>query len=239
MSSRFSNPSNDVGACRHVAHMTVSAPELLIGDVTVLSEPEGFGAFADRISIEIGGAERAWHCNEPRPFDPPHALIIARDIVNVGIDSPYDVLSRTSNRIDRFLFAARLLTGGTVNTMCKVLGPKSSLAPLSPSLRLAQGRYLAMPTLLRRPVRLTPDDASKLARLRRFDRSGASGPCRQDRDVARRGLQKVQHHAINKGSRMIRLPFPFVSADLHVHSQMVGGPRRTRTTDILVVSEAL
>ena len=107
---------------RHVVHLTTSTnAEIRIGDVIVVPDSEGFGGLTNRIQQEIRGAARAWNGNGPRPYDPPHALLITREC---GEDiNPYDVDVRLSARLDRFLLLARLLTSGTVQSARPPRGP--------------------------------------------------------------------------------------------------------------------
>jgi hypothetical protein len=111
--------SYDIVCCRHVSHLTTeSGGEVQLGEVTVVPEPEQWGGLIKRVQREISGAPRAWNREDPRPYDPPHSLLVIRE--STDDPDPYAVESRLSGRLERFLLLARLLTAGTVQSTYEV-----------------------------------------------------------------------------------------------------------------------
>jgi hypothetical protein len=142
---------------RHVSHLTTtSGDELQIGDITVVPEPEEWGGLVDRIQHEIRGAAQAWNREDPRPYDPPHSLLIIREVTDDS--DPYEVVNRLSGRLGRFLLLARLLTAGTVQTTYEVSGMTTMVARMRP--QMSSSRKGLLDTPVRRTVRLTGDEAT-------------------------------------------------------------------------------
>jgi hypothetical protein len=147
---------------RHVSHLTTtSGDELQIGDITVVPEPEEWGGLVDRIQDEIRGAGQAWNRDDPRAYDPPHSLLIIRELTEDS--DPYEVVSRLSGRLERFLLLARLLTAGTVQTTYQVSGMTTLMARMRPQLGSFRNGLLDTP--VRRTVRLTGDEATAFETL--------------------------------------------------------------------------
>ena len=152
----------EVVCCRHVSHLTTaSGREAQVGDVTVVPEPEGFGGLVRRIQDEISGAARAWNRDDPRPYDPPHSLLIIRETTEDP--APYEVGDRLSGKLERFLLLARLLTAGTVQSTYEVSGTTTLVAPINPLMRAF--RKGSFDLLVRRTVRLTGDEGEAFAAL--------------------------------------------------------------------------
>ncbi|WP_410593660.1 hypothetical protein [Amycolatopsis sp. lyj-23] len=143
---------------RHVSHLTTAGnAEIQIGDITIIPEPEDAHRFlADRIRREIPGAPRAWNRDLPRPFDPPHALLLIRETTDAA--DPYVVRSRLSAKLERFLLLARLLTAGTVQSDYESSGMTTLIACMNPQIHTS-GKGM-LDTLVRRTVRLTGDEAA-------------------------------------------------------------------------------
>jgi hypothetical protein len=145
-------------ACaRHVSHLTTaSGSETQIGDITIVPEPDDAHSFlADRIRREIPSAPRAWNRELPRPYDPPHALLIIRESTNAA--DPYAVRRQLSAKLDRFLLLARLLTAGTVQSDYEASGMTTLIASMDPQLQTSNKGILDI--LVRRTVRVTGDEA--------------------------------------------------------------------------------
>jgi hypothetical protein len=154
--------SYEMVCIRHVSHLTTtSGDELQIGDVTVVPEPEERGGLLDRIQNEIRGAAQAWNREDPRPYDPPHSLLIIRELTDDP--DPYKVVSRLSARLGRFLFLARLLTAGTVQTTYEVSGMTTLVARMRP--QMSSSRKGLLDTPVRRTVRLTGDESAAFETL--------------------------------------------------------------------------
>jgi hypothetical protein len=154
--------SNEIVCCRHVSHLTTtSGAEVQIGEVAVVPEPQQWGQLVARIEREINGAARAWNRDDPRPYDPPHSLLITREISDDP--EPYEVANRLSARIERFLFLARLLTAGTVQSAYEVSGTTTLIARMNPLMSTFRKGWLD--ALVRRTVRLTGDEGAAFEAL--------------------------------------------------------------------------
>lgn len=154
--------SYEVVCCRFVSHLTTATgAEVRIGDVTVVPEPEDQGRLERRIQEEIQGTASAFNREEPRPYDPPHALLITREETDDG--DPYAVSRRLSRRIERFLLLARLLTAGTVQSYYEVTGMTTLVARMGPE--MGTFRKGVLDTLVRRTVRLGGDEGSAFEKL--------------------------------------------------------------------------
>ncbi|CRK56787.1 hypothetical protein [Alloactinosynnema sp. L-07] len=152
----LSSASYEVVSARHVAHLTTTTGnEAQIGEITVVPEPKGFGGLTRRIQREISGAARAWPTGDPRPYNPPHALLITRETSTDP--APYQVVERLSDRFDRFLLIARLLTAGTARTVYEVSGMTTLVSRIDPFMNIvARGQRRS---LFRRTVRLTGNES--------------------------------------------------------------------------------
>jgi hypothetical protein len=154
--------SNEIVCCRHVSHLTTtSGAEVQVSDVIVVPEPEQRGELVARIQREVRGAPRAWNRDDPRPYDPPHSLLITREISDDP--EPYEVANRLSARLERFLLLARLLTAGTVQSAYEVSGTTTLVARMNPLMSTFRKGWLD--ALVRRTVRLTGDEGAAFAAL--------------------------------------------------------------------------
>jgi hypothetical protein len=154
--------TDEIVCCRHVAHLTTTAgDEVTVGDVTIVPEGEiGRGERAGRIAREIAGAARAWNRDDPRPYGPPHSLLIVREISG---GEPYSVAERLGQRLDRFLLLARLLTAGTVQSTYEISGATTLVARMNPLMR--EFRFRQFGGLVRRTVRLSGAEGPAFAAL--------------------------------------------------------------------------
>jgi hypothetical protein len=140
-------PTYEVVCCRFVSHLaTDNNAEITLGDVTVVPEPEGFGGLTERIAREIAGGWGAFNRDDPRPYDPLHAILIARE--RTKDHEPYEVAQRLSNKLERFLLLARLFSAGTVYSVFEVRGMTTLVSRMSPYMTLFRGSR----TLVRRTV---------------------------------------------------------------------------------------
>jgi hypothetical protein len=139
---------------------TTSGEEAQLNDVTVVPETE-MRELTDRIQREVRGAARVWNRDDPRPHAPPHSLLIVREIS----DDPaaYDVAERLSHRLERFLFLARLLTAGTVQSVYEIAGATTLVARMNPIMNTFRAGWFG--GLVRRTVRLSGDEAEAFAAL--------------------------------------------------------------------------
>ncbi len=162
---------------RHVSHLTSSTEsEIQLGDITVVPEPADWGGLTDRVQHEIVGAAQAWNRDDPRPYGPPHSLLIAREVTaDPDIEA---VTYRLSARISRFLLLTRLLTAGTTYTNYELVGLTTRVARMRPQMKESQGGLFGgMP--IRRTAKLSEANASAFAKL---------GVALDDADVRREGM---------------------------------------------------
>jgi hypothetical protein len=77
--------------------------------------------------------------------------------------APYEVANHLSARLERFLFLARLLTAGTVQSAYEISGPTTLVARVNPLMSTFRKGWLD--ALVRRTVRLTGDEGPAFAAL--------------------------------------------------------------------------
>jgi hypothetical protein len=147
--------TNEIVCCRHLAHLTTtSGDEVQIGEVTVVPETERRRDLMHRIQEEVRGAASAWNRDDPRPFAPPHSLLIIREISDDP--EPYEIAARLSRRLDRFLFLARLLSAGTVQSTYEISGAPTLIARMNPLMNTFRTGWFG--GLVRRTVRLSDEE---------------------------------------------------------------------------------
>jgi hypothetical protein len=151
--------TNEIVCCRHVSHLTTTSGDVQIGDVVVVPETDEGERLVRRICTEIPGAPTSWNRDDPRPFDPPHALLITRE--TSSDPEPYEVASRLSRRLERFLLLARLLTAGTVQSAYEISGATTLVARMNPLM----STFRKGDALVRRTVRLTGDQGPAFVAL--------------------------------------------------------------------------
>ncbi|MEV6082766.1 HEPN domain-containing protein [Streptomyces parvulus] len=210
--------SYEVVCCRHVSHLTtVSGNEEIVGNIVIVPEPEGFGGLTDRIQREIRGAARGWNRDDPRPYDPPHSLLIARQTTDTA--DPYAAVENLSRQLERFLLISRLLTAGTVQSTYEVSGTTTLVTRLSPHMQeFQEPRTL----LVRRAVRLGAADSGA------YD---ALGKLIDAADVKREGMVATSFDvALGKFNRSYRGGSPFenlVDLATALEATLLGGEKET------------
>jgi hypothetical protein len=114
-----------------VCHLaTETDTEATIGEITVVPEPEGFRGLTERITREIAGAASAFNREDPRPYDPPHALLVIRE--RTDDPDPFEAAQRLSAKLERFLLLARLITAGTVYSLFEIRGMTTLVSRMNP-----------------------------------------------------------------------------------------------------------
>jgi hypothetical protein len=148
----------EIVCCRHVSHLTTaSGHELQIGDITVVPQPEGdFDILINRLKHEISAAPRAWNRERPSPHGPPHSLLITRETTR-DPDS-LGAAKVLSDKIERFLLLARLVTAGTAQSAYEVSGTTTLVTRLNPRMRTFVKGPLYQ--LVRRTIRLTGQEGA-------------------------------------------------------------------------------
>ncbi|UJW32705.1 hypothetical protein L3Q67_02625 [Saccharothrix sp. AJ9571] len=154
----------EIVTTRHVSHLTTtSGEEVEVSGITVVPEQDGvFGQFTGRIQREINGASRAWDREVPHVYDPPHALLITRETTDEPDHNAVDV--RLSERLERFLFLARLVTAGTVQSGYEVTGTTTLVTRVTPRMRTF-GKGILGSATVRRTVRLTGHEGDAFTAL--------------------------------------------------------------------------
>jgi hypothetical protein len=212
-------PNAEVICVRHVSHLTTATgSEVEIGDITVVPETAEWGRLTRRIQEEVRGAARAWNRDDPRPYDPPHALAIAREMSSET--NLYIVGTRLSNKVERFLLLARLLTAGTVQSAFEVMGTTTLVARMSPLMNTFQKGW--MDTLVRRTVRLSGNEGPAFAAL---------GDLLDAANIQRAGMAATSFDvALSKfnGSHTSGSPYEhLVDLATALEAALIGGERET------------
>jgi hypothetical protein len=140
--------------------------EVEIGHVTVVPGQSdrtirGRTQLIHRVQHEIPAAPRAWHRDDPRPYDPPHSLLITREVTDDP--EPYEVAERLSRRLERVLLLARLLTAGTVFSDYEMSGTATLISRMEPLMGTFGKGWVHF--RLRRTARLSGDEGAAFAAL--------------------------------------------------------------------------
>jgi hypothetical protein len=209
----------EVICCRHVSHLTTATgAEVQIGDVIVVPEPEQWGGLVKRIEQEISGAARAWNREDPRPYDPPHSLLITRETTDAP--DPYEAVGLLSARLERFLLLARLLTAGTVHSTYEISGTTTLVSRMNPRMNLFQHSWLN--TLVRRTVRFAGEEGDAFAAL---------GDLLDSADVKREGMAATSFDvALSKFNRSHGSASPYehlVDLATALEAALIGAEKET------------
>lgn len=154
------SPAYEAVCCRFVSHLaTENMTEITLGDITVVPERRGFRGLTARIAHEIAGGWRAFNREDPRPYDPPHALLIIRN--RTDDPDPYEVADQLSKKLDRFLLLARLFSAGTVRSLFEVRGMTTLVGRMNPSMTEFRGGW----SMVRRTVWLSEQHAPAFAAI--------------------------------------------------------------------------
>ena len=128
-----------VYACRAMSNLTTANEEPVeIGEVTVHPETERFGGLVRFAVSRVPAGLGAFNRRDPRPHDPPHALLIASDEVERGRSSSPPV-SAAFRKIEHFIFLARLLKTGTQQSMWELGGGSTLVSGVPPRYRVFEG----------------------------------------------------------------------------------------------------
>jgi hypothetical protein len=150
----LSEPLASVIVCRAAPHLaTEDGQPLTICDLEILPNADGRQMIPQIIPL---GAS-AFNRDPPFVYDPPQALIVARD----HGPNPYQTASEASARIDTFLLAIRLLYASTAWTAYEVQGPASLVDPTGARLTTADRDR----SLVRRTLRLGPEHGAPVTAL--------------------------------------------------------------------------
>lgn len=209
----------EVVCCRHVSHLTTtSGADVQIGDVLVVPEPEQWGGLIERIQREIRGAAGAWNRDDPRPYDPPHSLLITRQVSDDP--NPYEVSNRLSGRLERFLLLGRLLTAGTLQSAYEVSGTTTLVSRMDPLMSTFRRSWLDI--LVRRTVRLTGNEGAAFA---------AIGDLIDTADVKRQGMAATSFDvALSKFNRSHGSESPYehlVDLTTALEAALIGAEKET------------
>jgi hypothetical protein len=153
-----------VYACRAMSNLTTEGEEpIVIGDVTVYPETERFGGLVRQAVALIPAGPGAFNREDPRPYNPPHALIVASANVERG-KAAWKAQASAIATLDRFVFVARLLKTGTQQSMWELTGASTLVSEAPPHYRLFDGA--GMPNMrMKRDVAVRSRDAAAFATL--------------------------------------------------------------------------
>jgi hypothetical protein len=141
----------EVVCVRHISNLTTpDLEEVVLGQVKVIPERTDHESLAMRVQREIAGAAQSWNREEPRPYAPPHSLLLIRE--RTADPDIQAVTSRLSARLGRFVLVARLLTACTAHANYELTGSTTRVARLSPRFSKWPHNILGLP--LRRTARL-------------------------------------------------------------------------------------
>jgi hypothetical protein len=156
-----------VYACRAMSNLsTVGADAVEIGEVTVFPEVERFGGMMRQAISFVPSGPGAFNHEDPRPYDPPHALLVASTKVERG-KAAWKSESAAIAKLDRFVFLARLLKIGTQQSMWELAGASTMVSEATPRYRVFDGS--GMPNMrMKRDVAMRPEDAPAFEALGRL-----------------------------------------------------------------------
>jgi hypothetical protein len=154
LTATLDSETYEVVCVRHVGNLTsLESEELAMGHVTVVPERSDHGSLGMRVQREVPGAAQSWNREEPRPYAPPHSLLLTRErTADPDIEA---VTERLSARVGHFMLIARLLTASTAHTNYEVIGSTTRVARFSPRLNEWRRSMFGLP--LRRVARLGPE----------------------------------------------------------------------------------
>lgn len=148
--------------CRVVAHLTtVDGSPIQIGELQVVPEADEWHDLTRKIASEIPGAASAFNRQWPKPYDPPHCMVVARVTSTDG--DVYETCRRLSGQIERLLLLTRLLTAGTVQSYYEVSGLSTLVSRMTPL--YGTFRKGMLDSLVRRTARLSGADERCLSAL--------------------------------------------------------------------------
>jgi hypothetical protein len=150
----------EVVCCRAVGDLTTMTGERLeLGTVAVIAGINNAGGNQEITRI-IPTAPTALGPEPFGSFDPPHSLVIARELTASDGD-PYETGRELSRTIERFLLELRLATGATVTSHYEVVGTTTLVSAMS----AYRTSFLQGERPVRRPGQVAANDAEPLAAL--------------------------------------------------------------------------
>ncbi len=158
----------EVVCIRHASNLsTADLEEVTLGQVTVIPERSDRESLEMRAQHEIPGAAQTWNREEPRPYAPPHSLLVTRERT-ADLDDEA-VASSLSARLSQFMLVTRLLTASTAHFNYELIGSTTRVARVAP--RFGQWRQGLLGLPLRRTERLRHELEPAFAALgERLDR---------------------------------------------------------------------
>lgn len=163
--------SYEVVCCRVVSHLSTDRLlPLKLGEVTIIPEENSLSSLAREICRHIPAAPAVLSRDTLMFYDPPHALLMARE--RVTNPNPYDAAGQVSAEIDAFLLRHRLLTAGTGQSVYQVVGTSTLVSRLSPQLRQYPTQSL-LPAQVSRAPCLSSADAAPHDALTRLIKEAA------------------------------------------------------------------
>ncbi|MGZ6527665.1 MAG: hypothetical protein ACXVES_10790, partial [Actinomycetota bacterium] len=152
----------EVICCRVVSHLTTATGgPIVFGNFEIVPEGQEFGHLFTEIAQRLPGALSAFNNSDPRPYDPPHSLIVAR--ASTDSPDPYATVRELSGQIERLLLIARLVSAGTITSCYEVQGISTLVSRMTPiGVTFRKG---VLDSLVRRTTRLAEGDEISYTRL--------------------------------------------------------------------------
>ncbi|MGH8981431.1 MAG: hypothetical protein ACRDWE_10505, partial [Acidimicrobiales bacterium] len=158
----LSNSTSMLHCCRAVSHLTTASGEPAeIWGLTVYPESQRMGLVSQTCKL-VPGTWGAFNRQDPRPYDPPHSLVVASE--EVGEQGTFQARARLAQRVTRFLLLARLLYAGTHQSMWQVCGTSTLVSSAHPRYQVFEGAE-SVSIRLRRELRLSDSDTPAFAAL--------------------------------------------------------------------------
>ena len=168
LTSEIRTDSWEVACCREVSNLTTVTGEALnVLDVTVIPVVAPRGDQAQQavgiISQVIPHSQSCYERTSLGEWDHPHSIIVARG----DADGSFNFASVLSDRIDLFMLAARLLHGGSCDSLSEVQGETTLVRRSAPAFKRFRGASspFSLTTALRRTTRLEPLDSRRFRGL--------------------------------------------------------------------------
>jgi hypothetical protein len=158
-------PEYQLRCCRAVSHLATNDGGVVrIGGVTVYPENAGEG-LVGLVSDLIPASPGAYNRLPPRPYDPPHALVVSSRAITGR--HPMRASVSLSGSIDRFLLLVRLLHAGTHQSLWQLCGASTRVSLAHPQFNTFEGA--GMPAVdLKRIVAISEEDGPAVLALGEF-----------------------------------------------------------------------
>ncbi len=143
----------EIVCCREVSHLeTEHNSPITFGDLSVIPV---LGARESIIDKLVPGARGSFYDKEPRIYNPPLAVIVAKQFGES--QDPYKLAADLEAKIDNFLLILRLLYATTADSHWQVTGASTLVSRIHPAYKQYRMEWLG-PALIRRVIRLSGEN---------------------------------------------------------------------------------